>query len=187
MGESGPGFTPACALSKIAAMSPIPASPRRDDGVLFDAVLTPHRSLSPRGFLILMTALSLVSFAGGLFFFLVGAWPVVGFLGLDVVLVYIAFRINYRRARMYETLRLTRDTLTVRRVDHRGGETRWRFPPAWLQVLLDDPPTRRNWLTLRSHGRSLAIGGFLTAEERRGLAAALEAALIEARRVPQGG
>lgn len=161
--------------------------PQHEDSVLFDAVLTPHRSLSPRGFLILMTALSLVSFAGGLFFFLVGAWPVVGFLGLDVLLVYIAFRVNYRRARMYETLHLTRDTLTVRRVDHWGGETRWRFKPAWLQVLLDDPPAHGSPLTLRSHGRSLAIGDFLTAEERRGLADALRAALIEARSVPQSG
>ncbi len=158
-----------------------------EDGVLFDAVLTPHRSLSRRGFLVLMIALSAVSFTAGVFFFLVGAWPVVGFLGLDVLLVYIAFRINYRRARMYETLHLTRDALTVRRVDHWGGESHWRFTPAWLQVLLDDPPAHGSPLTLRSHGKSLAIGGFLTAEERRGLADALAAALAEARSVPQGG
>jgi uncharacterized membrane protein len=168
-------------------MTSSPTSQKDDGGVLFDAILTPHRSLSPRGFLVLMGTLSLISFAGGLFFFLVGAWPVVGFLGLDVLLVYIAFRINYRRARMYETLHLTREALTVRRVDHRGGETHWRFAPTWLQVLLDDPPARGSRLTLRSHGRSLAIGGFLTPEERRGLADALRAALAEARSVPQGG
>ena len=168
-------------------MAPTGTSPRDDRGVLFDAVLTPHRSLSSQGFLILMTALSAVSFAGGLFFFLLGAWPVAGFLGLDVLLVYVAFRVNYRRGRMYETLHLTREALTVRRVDHWGSGTRWRFKPAWLQVLVDDSATPGRPLTLRSHGRSLAIGGFLTAEERRGLAAALEAALTEARSVPQGG
>ncbi len=168
-------------------MAPTGTSPCSDSGVLFDAVLTPHRSLSPQGFLILMAALSAVSFAGGLFFFLLGAWPVAGLLGLDVLLVYIAFRVNYRRGRMYETLHLTREALTVRRVDHWGSGTRWRFTPAWLQVRVDDPATPSRPLTLRSHGRSLAIGGFLTAEERRGLAAALEAALIEARSVPQGG
>jgi uncharacterized membrane protein len=156
-----------------------------NDRVLFDAILTPHRSLSPRGFLILISALCVVSFLGGAFFFLLGAWPVAGFLALDAALVYIAFRINYRRARMYETLRLTREALTVRRVDHRGGENRWRFQPAWLQILLDDPPASGSPLTLRSHGQSLAIGGFLTAEERRGLAEALAAALAEARSVPQ--
>ncbi|MDX1575791.1 MAG: DUF2244 domain-containing protein [Kiloniellales bacterium] len=159
----------------------------RDDEVLFDVVLTPHRSLSPLGFLLLMGALVAVSFLAGLLFLLAGAWPVAGFLGLDVLLVYIAFRINYRRARMYETLHLTRQALTVRRVDPSGGERRWQFTPAWLQVLLDEPPARTSPLTLRSHGKSLAIGGFLTAEERRSLAAALTAALAEARSVPQGG
>ena len=159
----------------------------QDTPALFDAVLTPHRSLSPRGFVVLMAAICAFSFSAGLGFFLAGAWPVVGFLGLDVLLVYIAFRINYRRARMYETLHLTRDALTVRRVDHWGGESHWRFKPAWLQVLLDDPPAHASPLTLRSHGKSLAIGGFLTAEERRGLANALAAALAEARSVPQGG
>ena len=105
-------------------MVPIRKLAQNDDRVLFDAVLTPYRSLSPRGFLVLMIALSVVSFTAGVFFFLVGAWPVVGFLGLDVALVYIAFRINYRRARMYETLRLTRDALTVRRIEHRGHHGR---------------------------------------------------------------
>ncbi len=75
----------------------------------------------------------------------------------------------------------------MRRVDHCGGENHRRFKPAWLQILLDDPPAHGSPLTLRSHGKSLAIGGFLTAEERRGLAAALAAALSEARCVPQGG
>ena len=158
-----------------------------EDPVFFDAVLTPHRSLSPRGFLVLMAAICTVSFAAGLFFFLVGAWPVIGFLGLDVVLIYVAFRINYRRARMYETLHLTREALTVRRFDPKGRERHWRFRPAWLQVLLDDPPAAGNRLTLRSHGRSLAIGGFLTSDERRTLAEALNAALAEARSLPQGG
>jgi uncharacterized membrane protein len=158
-----------------------------DDRVLFDAVLTPHRSLSPLGFLLLMTALVVVSFLAGVFFFLAGAWPVTGFLGLDVLLVYIAFRVSYRRARTYETLHLTRHALTVCRVDPAGNERRWRFTPAWLQVLMDDPPARAGPLTLRSHGKSLVIGGFLTAEERRGLAEALTAALAEARGVPQNG
>ena len=187
MRESVAAFTHARRLFKIPPMTPADRIAREDDRVLFDAVLTPHRSLSPLGFLILMATLSAVSFAAGVFFFVVGAWPVVGFLGLDVLLVYIAFRVNYRRGRMYETLHLTRDTLTVRRVDPWGGRTHWRFEPTWLQVLVDDPAVSSRSLTLRSHGKSLSIGGFLTPEERHGLAAALEAALVEARSVPQSG
>ncbi|MDZ7714358.1 MAG: DUF2244 domain-containing protein [Rhodovibrio sp.] len=105
-----------------------------DDDVVFDAILTPHRSLSKRGFTLLMTGVCVVSFTAGLGFFLIGAWPVVGFMGLDVLLIYGAFKLNFRAARLYETVTLTRDDLTVRRVSPRGDSQIWRFQPAWLQV-----------------------------------------------------
>ena len=155
-----------------------------DPSVLFGALLTPHRSLPPRGFLLLMGAVCLVSFIAGLAFFLIGAWPVVGFFGLDVLLIYWAFRVNYARGRMYETLRLTRDDLTVRRVSPKGEVRSWRFQPAWLQVIMDDPPRPQSQLLLRSHGNSLAIGGFLTPRERLDLARTLRERLGEARRAP---
>ncbi len=161
--------------------------PRSEDRVVFDAVLAPHRSLSPRGFVVLMCGICAISFTAGLFFFLVGAWPVVGFLGLDVLLIYLAFRINYRRGRMYETLRLTPRRLAVRRVDSWGEARQWSFQPAWLQVLMDEPPGDDSRLILRSHGRSLAIGGFLTLEERVDLARTLRAAIAEALAVPRTG
>ena len=151
----------------------------RGSPLLFDAHLTPHRSLSPRGFVVLMSAICAVSFGAGLVFFLVGAWPVVGFLGLDVLLIYLAFRVNYRHGRMYEQVELAPDRLVVRRVDHWGKERRWDFQPTWLQVLIDEPPDHDSRLTLRSHGRSLDIGGFLTAEERLDLAKALRRALAK--------
>ncbi len=155
--------------------------PGSTEELFFDARLRPHRSLSPRGFLLLMIAIAAVAFLAGLVFFLIGAWPVVGFLGLDVALVYLAFKINYRHGRMYETLRLTRGDLTVARIDHWGARKTWRFQPAWLQVLIDDPPGHYSPLVLRSHGKSLPIGGFLTPEERAGLAAALRRALEQTR------
>ena len=155
-----------------------------EDEMLFDAVLTPHRSLPPRGFLILMLAVGGISFAAGVGFFLAGAWPVVGFLGLDVLLIYVAFRLNYRSARMHESLRLTRGSLTVERVEVSGRSRQWQFQPTWLQVLMDDPPQHESRLTLRSHGRSLVIGDFLTPEERLDLAKALRDALVRLRCVP---
>lgn len=151
-----------------------------DDEVVFDAILTPHRSLSKRGFGILMAGVCAVSFAAGLGFFLMGAWPVVGFMGLDVLLIYGAFKLNFRSARLYETVTITRDDLVVRRVSPRGDAQTWRFQPAWLQVLMDDPPEHDSQLTLRSHGRILRIGSFLTAEERLDLAKALKGALTQA-------
>ena len=150
------------------------------DDVFFDAVLTPNRSLGPRGFVILMSAICGVSFVAGFVFFLVGAWPVVGFLGLDVVLIYAAFRINYRRASMRENLHLTRDNLTVERVNHWGESQTWRFTPAWLQVGVEKPAPRGGGLILRSHGESLAIARFLTWDEQKDLAEALRQALARA-------
>jgi uncharacterized membrane protein len=152
-----------------------------DDRVIFDAILTPHRSLSKRGFILLMSAISGVSFVVGFGFFLMGAWPIVGFFGLDVLLIYGAFKINFRAARLYETVTVTRDCIVVERVSPRGDAQRWQFQPTWLKVFMDDPPAHESQLTLRSHGRDLRIGSFLTPEERLELARALRAALDQAR------
>lgn len=152
---------------------------------LFDVLLTPHRSLSPRGFVVLMTAVCAVSFAAGLAFYIMGAWPVVGFFGLDALLIYLAFRINYRHGRAYETLRLTRRSLTVERVDHGGTVSRWRLQPTWIQVLVDESLRHERPLTLRSHGRSVTVGAFLTAQERLELAKALRGALAKLRCLPE--
>src|SRR5712671_3378683 len=92
-----------------------------EDHVHFDAVLQPHRSLSPTGFWILMAAVTGLSFAAGIAFLLMGAWPIFGFFGLDVALLYLAFRLNYRSGRLVETVRLTDRQLTVRRL-HPGGK-----------------------------------------------------------------
>ena len=144
---------------------------------LFDAVLEPHRSLSPYGFLILMVLIGLVGFGAGTAFMLIGAWPVVGFLGLDVLLIYLAFKVNYRSGRMHESVRLTEDTLTVIRVNARGRIQRWQFQPYWLRVNIDNPPRHDSQLTLSSHGRSLIVGSFLTPSERLAFAQALKEAL----------
>lgn len=149
--------------------------------VIFDAELTPHRSLPPQGFMLLMGLICVISFLAGLAFYAVGAWPVVGFLGLDVLLIYLAFRASYRSARIVETLSLTRSALTVRHTDRWGRSQTRRLQAAWLQVLMDDPPEHDSQLTLRSHGRSLTVGSFLTPEERLDLARALRRALEDAR------
>lgn len=149
--------------------------------LLFNVQLTPHRSLSARGFIILMAIVCFVSFAAGIGFFLAGAWPVVGFLGIDVLLIYWAFRINYRHARIREVLTLTKDELKVTRFNHWGEAESWTFQPYWLQVLMDDPPESHSHLTLRSHGRDLVVGNFLNAAERLEVATALRNALTEAR------
>jgi uncharacterized membrane protein len=147
----------------------------------FHAVLTPHRSLSPRGFLILMTALGLMSFVAGMVFLLAGAWPVMGFFGLDVLLVYCAFKLNYRSGRMYETVDVTPSQLSVTRVHPSGRQERFDCNPYWARVNLREWPDGRTALSIAAQGREHAFGRFLTDDERRDFASALKGALLAAR------
>jgi len=147
--------------------------------------LRPHRSLAPKGFATLMLLIAGISFVTGMMFVLAGAWPVIGFLGADVLLIYLAFRVNYRRAHMREILQLTADQLKVQRISHWGEVQTWEFQTYWLQVFLDDSPEDTSQLTLRSHGRSLVIGSFLPPRERAEVAAALRQALDQTRGLGQ--
>ncbi|MGB0085163.1 MAG: DUF2244 domain-containing protein [Rhodomicrobiaceae bacterium] len=147
----------------------------------FSAVLLPHRSLGRKGFVILMSVISGLSFLTGLAFYLRGAWPVMGFFALDVLLIYGAFRMNYRAALLYETVELTERELKVTRVHPSGQTESWTFNPYWVQLQLEESETTANRLSLRSHGRALALGRFLSDDEKRGFADALGAALYDLR------
>ena len=145
-------------------------------------VLHPHRSLSPRGFMILMSALGAVSFIAGVAFCMIGAWPVMGFFGLDVALIYFAFKLNYKSGRAYETIDLTPDLLTLTRVQPGGGKQSFEVNPYWARVsLTTDRPDGRTSLRIVAQGRELLLGQFLTDDERRDFANALTGALITAR------
>jgi uncharacterized membrane protein len=143
----------------------------------FERMLLPHRSLPSRNFHLLMGLLGLVSLAAGIGFVAVGAWPVIGFFGLDVALVYLAFRLNYRTARQSETIRLAEDVFSVERVSVRGERRNWRFQPFWVRVILEERPDTSNRLLVASHGRSLVIGDFVPPATRRELAVTLRDAL----------
>jgi uncharacterized membrane protein len=160
-------------------MSEIPSSAQEREP--FRAVLYPHRSLGPTGFLILMSAIGAVSFVTGMVFLIMGAWPVFGFFGLDVALIYCAFKLNYRSGRQYEMVELTPETLTVTRVHPSGQKERFAFNPYWVRVLLAEGPHGRNDLLLTSHGQEFSLGRFLTDDERRDLSHMLSGALAEAR------
>src|SRR5258708_7836317 len=103
------------------------------------------------------------------------------FCGLEIGLFYLLFRLNSRGARMFERVRLTPAALPVERPDLGGGVRRWSFQPYWLRVPIDDPPEPTSPLLLSSHGRSLAIGGFLPPAERLDFARALMRALARLR------
>ena len=152
---------------------------------LFSAVVTPHRSLSRTGFLIVMAAVGGISFVAGTAFLLLGAWPVFGFFGLDVLLVYWAFRVNYRAAAAFEEVTVTACELRARQVSHRGKASEWSFNPLWVRLEREgDEEFGLQRLFLVSRGRRLPIAGLLGPKEKESFAGALGAAIGEAKRGP---
>ena len=158
---------------------------REGEPQIFSALLTPHRSLNRTGFLVVMLFLSVVSFVTGIVFLMMGAWPVFGFFGFDVLAIYWAFRINFRSANAREEIRVTQSELRVRRINHRGRVVEWVLNPLWVQL---DQVAHEEFgiekLYLVSKGRSMSIGSFLSPDEKASFAKALRAALQAARRGP---
>jgi uncharacterized membrane protein len=143
----------------------------------FHAVLHPHRSLGNSGFAVLMGVLTVVSFAVGTAFLLMGAWPVFGFFGLDVLLVYLAFRLSYRAGRLFETVDLEQGKLDIARVHPSGRREAWSLIAYWVRVELKREETGACDLALASHGQRLSLAAFLSPPEKVDFADALSRAL----------
>lgn len=155
------------------------------EDVLLDAHVRPNRSLGGPPFLILMIAIAVISFTAGLAFLLAGAWPVLGFFGLDVLIVWLAFRLNYRDGRRLERIHITPEAIHVMRRWPTGYETLYRLPSAWTRLVVDheDDPDVQPRLT--AMGKHVLVGSVLSPRERRDLASAIAGALEKARAAPQ--
>ena len=153
------------------------------DPVLFATRLQPHRSLSPRNFRWLLTGVAAVSTLATLPFVIMGAWPVAGFAGLDVLAVYVAFRASYRAARAYEDVEVTTIQLTLAKVSPAGRRAEWRFNPSWVRLERQDHEefgTQR--LDLVSRADRIEVASFLGPDAKGRFADDLGRALAEARR-----
>lgn len=151
----------------------------------FNALVRPHRSLSKRGFLIVMGILAVINFGAGAIFIALGAWPVFFFCGLDVALVWWAFWANYRAAYAHETVQVSDDLLLLRRVDQHGRvRAAIRLQPYWLRVDMEEEPDGATHLYFRSHGKSYEVARELSPKERMSFAHALRLALVEMKSKP---
>jgi uncharacterized membrane protein len=159
----------------------VPAAEGESNPPVFHARLTPHRSLSRPGFIVLMALVGLVSFVGGIVFLALGAWPITGFFGLDVALLFVAFRMNYRDARQFEILEIRDGVLTLMQVDRKGRVRDRTFNPYWVSVRLREATDGRRALALASHGQEHAFGAFLNDDEKADVADLLQRALLRAR------
>ena len=143
----------------------------------FEAVLYPNQPPNGRVFSIVLLAVALILAMASIGFILAGAWPVSGFLGLDVLLLLLAFRWSRREAERLEHIRLDPSGLHVRCVNPGGSEHHWRFNPAWVRVEMDKAARPESNLKLQQQGLTLTLGRFLTPDERLDLANALRSAL----------
>ena len=153
---------------------------------LYAARLSPHRSMTPRAVAFFIGAFCVGQIFFALPFLIMGAWPVAGFLGLDALALYIAFRISFRSARAYETLNLTSLELVFAKVCVRGMRREWRFNPNWVRLDQDvheDFGTQS--VALVSRGESVEIGAFLGPDQKSELARDLKRALAVAQYGPR--
>jgi uncharacterized membrane protein len=161
-------------------------APLTNEAPILAVRLTPRRSLDPAAVRALMAATFAVSALFSLPFYLMGAWPIVGFVGLDVALLYFAFRANFRAARAYEDFQLTYCELLFARVSARGARREWRFNPAWVRIeSIDHQEFGPQRLSLLSRGRRWEVAKFLGPDQKAEFATTLARALAEARRGPR--
>ena len=145
---------------------------------VFAATLSPQRSLDRGGLWVAALVLAFGFSCVAMLFLALGAWPVAGFIGAELILVVALMLLHHRLGRTVEEVVLDAHALTVTRRRGQRALRRWEFPPGWLRVsVVDDERGRPAGVLLASHGRRLAVGRFLTPEEQAQFAAALRTAL----------
>lgn len=131
-----------------------------------DVSLKPSRSLTPHGFLIVMGIASTVSIIAGVHFYLKGAWPVMGFFGLDLALLYWAFKASYRQGEVSERIHLCSAEMKVERTAPGRKSEAWSLHPSWVQVSVENAEEHHATLKLRDRSTALELGHFLPPRER---------------------
>lgn len=154
-----------------------------NDRAAFEAVLYPNQPPPARNLAVLLAAVFGVAIGVSVGFFLAGAWPVVGFIGIELLLLAVCLIWARRMASYAEHIRLDDTGLHVWTMAGRRMLRSWRLEPYWVRVRLDEARPGEPALRLTAHGRTLTIGRFLNADERNDVAAALEAALVRYRRL----
>lgn len=149
-------------------------------------ILRPQRSATWRDNLLLVGAIALVAVPIAVTWAALGFWPILPLCGLELALLTLAlYRVNH--SLLAREVVIVDDDAIVVEAGHRQLERRFRLGRSWAQVLL--VPVRRDHsrLVLRSHGRAVECGRFLTEEERGALARELRAVVARSPAPPGPG
>ena len=144
---------------------------------LYEITLYPYRSLNKLGFFILMFILAFISFVAGIIFMLKGAWPVFGFFGLDVLLVYIFFKINFKSGKKKEIIILTKNQLIIEFYDSKRIVKKHYLDANWLKINLIKLKNHTSKLQISSKNKTIIVGTFLRHQEKIDVLYSLEKAL----------
>lgn len=151
--------------------------------LIFHARLTPYRSLGPEGFKILMVAIGLICFGVSVYFFALGLWPIIGFMGLDFALIYWAFKANYKSARAYEEVEVSREHVKVTHVTPKGRAFDHEFPQFGTRFEVDrHEEIGITKMRIANRKRTVEFGKFLNPSDRESFADAFSKALSRAKR-----
>ncbi|MGV3551507.1 DUF2244 domain-containing protein [Rhizobium sp.] len=150
---------------------------------VFNAVLTPYRSLGRTGFFVLVAITLVVTVFNVIFFLVADALPVAMFFGIDVALLYGAFYLNYRSARAREEVRISRTELEIRKVAPSGKARVSRYNPFWAKFHVDRHSEYGiTSMAVTGEGRRTVFGSFLNPDDRESFARAFTSALASVKR-----
>jgi len=144
-----------------------------------DIKVYPNQSLTYKGLFFLMLFITIPASYIGISFYFMGAWPVLGFMGLEIILIYIAFKILFKRSESYEHILLDKTKLKIFYNNKNKTLKKIELEPTWLQVKIEDIYKNKDVLTLSSHGNKIVLGNFLVPEERLKLAKEIRYGLNE--------
>ena len=150
---------------------------------VFNAVLTPYRSLGRAGLIALVAITLAIAVFNVIFFLVADALPVAMFFGLDILLLYGAFYLNYRSARAREEVFVSRTELAIRKVAPSGRAKISRYNPFSAQFQVDrHHEFGITGMAVTGEGRRTVLGTFLNPDDRESFARAFTAALAKVKR-----
>ena len=133
---------------------------------LYSITLKPYRSLNKIGFITMMVVLCGFSFITGIIFMKKGAWPVFGFFGLDILLVYIFFRLSFKSGKEFEIVNLTKKKLIIKKYKEKKIIKTYILDANWVKIQIQNPLEHSSKLQISSKNKSIIIGSFLRLDEK---------------------